>query len=341
MKNLKIFKRKINNKLSVIVLKILSFFPVYIKLSFFPKKLQKINTNYFLEASREENIGIIVQGPPILIGDFTYETLKYYKNSKFFSTVVFSTTSKLSKDWEEKVKNLDIIVLKNTPPLNLGSFNIGHQIINSLEGVKEIKKQTCTFCVKTRSDQRLYRLGVIYTLINLLKTFPVEENSFLNNRIIFSSFTKKYISHHLGDFFQFGKTSDIYFFFKSALDNYLYENLFKTTVPEIIFCLSFLKNLSFPVKNTLGNYYLFLKKYCIICDHLFLDLHWVKYHNLFINSLNPSFNIYNNYTDFWKENLSFQDWLNIYYTDEYLLRNASVEKNNIVLPDSYKKSFFK
>jgi len=98
MKNLKIFKRKINNKLSVIVLKILSFFPVYIKLSFFPKKLQKINTNYFLEASREENIGIIVQGPPILIGDFTYETLKYYKNSKFFSTVVFSTTSKLSKD---------------------------------------------------------------------------------------------------------------------------------------------------------------------------------------------------------------------------------------------------
>jgi hypothetical protein len=300
-------RKKRNDVLSRYVFSFFSIFPYFTRLSFYPNKTNNLNKKSIFPV---KGVGVVVQGPPVLIADFTYQTLKYYVESEVFDSVVFSTTSNLSLKWKKRVEDLGVKVLVNKIE-KASHNNIEHQVVNSVKGIKLIKEEKIPYCMKTRSDQRLYKISIVHTLFSLLKLFPVSQGTSLQNRIVSCGLTCKKINYHVGDFLQFGRTEDVLLFWSSS------ENSKETSsdIPEIIITKNFLNNIGFNCEKTTRSYYSALQKYFIICDHIFLDLFWSKYFHIFINAYHPK-KIFTNYgpSDY-RSTITFSDWISIYHFD--------------------------
>jgi len=70
-------------------------------------------------------------------------------------------------------ENINVVLSKK--PDYPGVSNVNFQIVSSSTGIVKAKELGAEYCLKTRTDQRMYAPNIKEFLINLLKTFPVNK----------------------------------------------------------------------------------------------------------------------------------------------------------------------
>ena len=174
-----------------------------------PKKADNITTN--IENYDNPSSAIIIQGSIYGVEKFVEETIFIYKK-------LFQNTKIILSIWEneakenflkkfESDKNIKIII--NKKPIT--NFNVDLQICSTLSALLYAEEQKIEYCIKTRTDCRIYKKNSITFLNNLLKNYPIHPSyKFLKERIISCSIdTRKYRVYGLSDIFLFSSTKNL------------------------------------------------------------------------------------------------------------------------------------
>lgn len=264
-------------------------------------------------------LGIVVQGPLIKKSNFTLETFKIYKQifrtSKFDIQLILSTWEDEDETILKEIEKLGVIVLRNKkcPP---GNLNANLQIVSSLNGLRVAKQQGCVYAIKTRSDQRMYEIGVYEFLENIIKIFPLSAKSTsvtsMHSRIVFCSYNSyKHRLYGPSDMFMFGNIDDLIQYWSVNLDTYLpntnlsLTEINKTQCIETHLCRSFLNRVGHQTKDTYeDSLYVYANYFCFV-DQDSLGLFWPKYSS----TLKMRFERWCNHS---LNEMSFKDWLNLY-----------------------------
>lgn len=291
-----------------------------------------------------EQVGIVIQGQPLLEDDFTVKTALMYKEVFPGVKVVVSTWEDVPQDFFVKCEQNDIDVVKTKMPLERGAGNLNCQLISSARGIQYLKEKGVKYVAKTRTDQRFNWCGWIKYLLTLLSVYPVKGDK-QNNRIIFmeSNGTYKYIAFHVCDFFSFGSIDDIerlynipldcrsnHFFnehsddieqFKGSLlkyecneyfDSFPYkkygEELEKWGIAEFYILSSYVHKYIYEnltAEDMLSKYWQYLRDYAVIADSFQMQFYWPKYRR--------KFELQSKYDKSGK--LDFAEWLSLYSSD--------------------------
>lgn len=260
-------------------------------------------------------VGIILQGPIIYQNNFTFETIRMYKNmfKNQNVSIILSTWADQSERTIEDFKNLGIEVVLQDKIEYSGRGNLNYQIITTKAGVLKAEELNCEYVIKTRTDQRFYKTDILEFMFNLLSQFPLEADVRLNKRIVACSFNSfLYRLYGISDMFLFGTTQDIKKYWDIDFDNHSvleWANktnleLFESYCPESFIARQFLKNIGHNVTDTLEDSLNVLRDYFVFIDKETLKLFWPKYSNK------------SSRWDFYYPNpmdeCTFVDWLNLY-----------------------------
>ena len=149
-------------------------FDNYVSYTFRPKKSK--NSDFSEEVFDNSSTAIIIQGPLYGLKNFVKETLLFY--TKIFENVpvILSTWKDECKkeflDEFDKYQNIKII--RNEKPQS--NYNVDFQTLSTNEALNFAKSKNISYCLKTRTDTRIYKKNSIFFLKNLLKSFPIEKN---------------------------------------------------------------------------------------------------------------------------------------------------------------------
>lgn len=297
----------------------------YISYTIRPKKIKDIVSEK--QIFEETDTAIIIQGSLYGVTDFVSETIDLYlKNFKNSKIILSTWKDELSEKINLKFKDRIFIIENEKPENNI--YNIDLQIISTYNALMYAKKLNLNYCLKTRTDCRIYNSNAINHFKNLQRIFPIDENfKNLNERIISCSIdTRKFRVYGLSDILLFSNTNNLLNYFRNEMyEESLKKNfenypcLIKETavINEIFLCARFLKSLGLNLDWTLEDWW---KKcgdiFCII-DPSTIDFFWFKYHWKYEQRF------LKNYTTNNSQALSFADWLNL-----YLNRDFSFEKKN-------------
>lgn len=151
------------------------------------------------------SIDIVMQGP---VNPYSFQIAEYYLTARFVENVVIST-------WEgsnipEKL-NPRIKIVLNKDVLNPGVGNRNRQIYSSSEGLKRVSTE---FCLKCRTDQRIYLDSLL-----LMRAFyeKNKEGEFGNNQICSASIFPSFPFHPCDHIF-WGDAVDLSELFNVPLD---------------------------------------------------------------------------------------------------------------------------
>ncbi|MBR77855.1 MAG: hypothetical protein CMD36_08115 [Flavobacteriales bacterium] len=297
----------------------------YISYTIRPKKSKNIAKQE--KIFDEKDTAIIIQGSLYGIKDFVSETidlyLKNFKNSKIIlSTWKGDVSEKINLKYKDKIS-----IIENEKPKN-NIFNTNLQIISTYNALNYAKQLNLKFCLKTRTDCRIYNNNTINHLKNLQKIFPIDENyKNLNERIISCSIdTRKFRVYGLSDILLFSNTDNLLKYF----NNEMYEISLKknfgnypclinetAVINEIFLCARFLKSLDLNLDWTLEDWWKKCSEIFCVIDPSSIDFFWFKYHWKYEQRF------LKNYTTNNSQALSFADWLNL-----YLNKDFSFEKKN-------------
>ena len=303
-----------------------------------PKNADSITTK-----KEEENINsdtaIIIQGSLYNLEDFVCETVNLYKKNFFSADIYLSVwEDELNQNIKEKLKNKVNFII-NKKPYDY-KFNTDLQIISTSNAIKKIKISGKKYCLKTRTDCRLYKDNSLSFLKLLLKSFPPSKKGSFNERIISCSIdTRKYRVYGLSDILLFGNINDLdtYFVqenFEFSLEKYNFgkhPTVIKDTavINEIFLCARYLSNINEKLDWDLKHWWKSLSNYFCIIDPHFIDFFWYKYHWQFEQRFQK------NYTKEFELSLGFTDWLQLYFDpkknyNENFKERWKIENNLIV-----------
>lgn len=293
-----------------------SFFSYHLR----PKKAEGVEKNVFVR--NEDHIAIIIQGPILAENNYTYESILLYKKTFLGSTIILSTWKNQQIKEIEKIKALGISVIQTEQPTQGGPLNINYQIISTIEGIKEAKKQGAKFVYKTRTDQRIYGTDITSSFIALLKSFPIKSQPYLKYKLISPNFTTlKYRPYGIGDMIMFGDIDDMTFYWNAKLDDRTSIDINKIRISireysrlrlaETYLCTAFLDKMDYKYNYTLENSWEVYRDFFIIVDNSFIDIHWHKYER-FIERR------FEYYTEHAFQLMSFKEWL--------ILQNTEISK---------------
>ncbi len=159
-----------------------------------------------------DDIGIVIQGPLVHENNYTITTAQIYRRLYPNIPIVISTwKGEATEDFRQNCKSNSIVLLENDQPADRGYLNVNLQLESSFQGINYIKNHTgAQFVLKTRSDQRIYRLDFLLYFKNLIKTFPVNDNKLEGRLLAFGiPHSILFIPFHLSDHLHFGFTSDM------------------------------------------------------------------------------------------------------------------------------------
>lgn len=280
--------------------------------------VNKYNNNYTYE-----DIAIVIQGNWINDSTYTFNTIKIYK--KIFPEVkVILSVWNLSEKYIEILQEMEVYIVLNPDIPNPGISNINRQITTSLAGVKLASDIGCKYCIKSRTDQRIYSAGALLYLKNLINFFSDDNEDKI---IVGSRNTFKYRLYGISDMFQFGRTHDLLAFWSCPLDSRPAQvgqpksiqtllDYSKWCVCEVYLVTSYLRKLNVAISWTLRQYRNILTSYFIVIDVNSIGLHWFKY------SFRES--MWLNYEDeFRKQEIGFNDWL-LYHEENYLSESEAI-----------------
>ena len=297
----------------------------------FRPKISK-NSNFNEEVFDNSSTAIIIQGPMYGLKNFVKETLLFY--TKIFENVpiILSTwEDECKKDFfDEFDKYNNIKIIKNIKPQS--TFNVDFQTLSTNEALSFAKSKNISYCLKTRTDTRIYKKNSIFFLKNLLKNFPIKEKyNALKNRIITCSIdTRKYRVYGLSDILLFSSTDNLIKYFEKkdfisslkdmGLGRYPCLKNDVAVINEIFLCARFLKTNNIEIDWTLEDWWNKCREIFCIVDSNFLDFFWYKYEWKY----EQRFNI--NYTSNYEQSMQFTDWLNLYQNPNLMFKNKFKEK---------------
>lgn len=169
---------------------------------------------------------IILQGPIMVKGNFTIETILMYKKTMPQAHIVVSTWDDADADVISRIKEMEVTVLLNRVPDKSGMGNINYQVKSTNAGLKYAKDNGAEYVLKTRTDQRLERPFLLEYLFSLLEQFPLGSGfEYLNqsSRIVVGQGTTSatmFIPYFISDFYYFGSTDDIVHYFDYDLQDF-------------------------------------------------------------------------------------------------------------------------
>lgn len=280
------------------------------------------------KSSSIERFAIVMQGSIIRKDNFTFETLKLYKKLYPEVKLILSTWVGEDSKTVQKIQELEVDVLLNTKPVHYGISNVNLQIVSTVTGLQLAKKHMVDYCLKTRTDQRMYKPNVFSILRSFQKSFPLKSFKLQKERLIGVSLnTFKYRMYGISDMNLFGHINDMQLYWDVPLDDRRGTNSEKTLREyalnrycEVYFVTNFMRKLELESLWTLSHSWQIISElFCVIDAHM-LDLYWFKYNRYLENR-------YRRYEGRWcKEELEFSDWLDIFsngekmqQTPEYIL----------------------
>ena len=280
----------------------------------------KLSQDFDLESTCEisEKFAVIIQGPIKENSDFLKHTLKIYKKIFKNSLIIVSTWEDENKELIEELHDENIhIILSDDKEIKKSRSNINKQIISTNVALNFAKTQNVKYCLKTRTDQRIYNNNLETFLISLLKTFPVKENKLIKSRILVPPMgTFKFFLYHLTDLMMFGETQDlINYWDKESYDvglkkMGLNEKKFfindTPLCPETFLCSRFIGKIEDNVVWDLENWWRCLRDYFCIIDNSSLDSLWFKY------EWEVEYRYLKTYSDKTSRTINFHEWLSLY-----------------------------
>jgi hypothetical protein len=282
----------------------------------------------------KESISIVMQGEVLEENNFTYETIKLYKRMFPHCLIILSTWEGEHLDTIDKIINLDVQVILNQKPTVSDGTNVNMQTVSSVSGIELALKLNSDFCLKTRTDHRIYNPDIFANMLSLQRLFPsIVQNQ--NDRLVFFSLgTIKYRLYSISDMFVFGRTNEILKYFDVELKEVFNENSrkilsinkwSKSRFSEVYLFTEYLKKYHKDIKWSLSDYWRFCRDFLIIIDEKSIDIFWHKYdrHNEYRRK---------NY-EYAKNNIeiSFLDWVSFDYMkvdlDEKCIQNTIINKS--------------
>ncbi len=241
-----------------------------------------------------EDVAIVIQGPIQEDGDFTVNTVDWYRTLFPQAPIIVSTWLGSSSRAISALRNRGCEVLLSRFPEFSGPYNVNLQILSTRAGLDHASSLGSPFALKTRSDQRFHNKASLTFLKSILETFPLHENHnhAQRKRIVTSSMGSfLYRLYGLTDMFQFGAVEDLLTFWSVPLDlrsgdtmephqTKSLRELALRRKGEIFLMESFLKRTGFETEWTLAAYWRAVGERFAVVDSESLDLFWPKYSNL-------------------------------------------------------------
>ena len=289
--------------------------------------------------SFKDQIAIVMQGPIITKDNFTFETLSLYRKRYPNVLIILSTWDDYSDQELKMFSEVGVKVLKNNKPKHFGFSNINLQIESSKAGIKYAKDKNVIYCLKTRTDQRIYRHDFILYFLSLIQLFKIDNHSIVNNRLISVSLnTYKYRLYGITDMLMFGHIDNMLLYWDVEFDYRKSESInfgsnilewSKARTCEVYLCTEYLIKIGHNPLYTLNDsWYVYSKYFCVV-DRSSIDIFWLKY-----NRFNEK-RRYNNKSRALDEEFTFSDWINCFNNlimykseDELLLKNKNM--SNII-----------
>lgn len=257
---------------------------------------------------------VIMQGNLLLENNFTYETLKLYKD-------IFNNGERLIlSSWEgedpaclDKISALGVEVTLSGPPETPGRANVNYQIKSTLAGLGTARRLGCVYALKTRTDQRFYAKNISRFLFGLQRLFPLPTGSPLHARLVATSFNSfMYRLYGVSDMFMFGHLDSLEKYFNAPFDNVDKKclsglsqvEILRRHCPETLLGANFLKNIGIQPDYSPQQSLEFLRDCLVFADKEELGLYWPKYTNMDSR--------WNFYRPNLLEEIRFKDWLALY-----------------------------
>lgn len=171
-----------------------------------------------------------------------------------------------------------------------------------MEGVKKAKELGVKYLLKTRSDMRIYQIGSIDFLINLVEMHPVYDDRLkLKKRIVTADFRclgTQFWPFFLGDQWSFGLVEDMMAYWnmtpidtkgydlyalqsKDSSGRSLFTKKERTEMgllAEADVVIDFIKRVTGEIPEiSIRNYWDIIKNYFLVADRRLLDFYWYKY----------------------------------------------------------------
>lgn len=300
-----------------IIITIIKFLEIYSSKYFFSvvkreKKSKYIHSNPDVN-ELQKKVAIVMQGPVILKENFTYQTLCIYKKRYPNTKLILSTWEDTDSKVISKFKNINVEVVLNKKPNYFGISNINLQVKTSINGIKKAKEDGNEYCLKTRTDQRVYKHDFLQFLLSILSLYKINHNILKNRLITCSLNTFKYRLYGVTDMFMFGEIDDMILYWNAKYDMRKIDEVntgtssldfSKKRLCEVYLCTEFLKKIKYKTDYTLKNYWQMLSQYFYVVDAMSLDLFWFKY--IYWNERKR----YQNQNRKLDEEFYFSDWIN-------------------------------
>ena len=280
-------------------------------------------------------IAIVMQGPISHEDNFTLETVKYYKKMYPDICIILST-------WDDELeasilefKKLDVIIVQTKKPDYSGVLNVNFQIVSTLAGINKAEELNAKYVIKTRTDQRVCKPYVFYSLCKMLEYFTPVNTNLMNRRILTLStyIHNMFTPYFLCDFFYVGDIVDLKKFFSCNLDkrkpfviSQVKRREYSRTMypPEIYLTKSYLKNyLGRECTDTVKEYWESVKEFFICVGRDEIGLFTRKYDYSCMDHINGSeYSVEDNMKTKKMMNFDFWMWFNLYsgnlkYKEEY------------------------
>ena len=301
----------------------------YVSYTFRPKKSE--NTIFNTETYDNSSTAIIIQGPLYGLENYVKETLYFY--TKIFNNVLIILSTwedECSKSFIDNFKDhKNIKIIRNNKPKTIHNVNL--QTASTISALEYAEGKKIDFCLKTRTDCRIYKKNAIFFLKNLLKSYPVNKKYNLLHRIISCSIdTRKYRIYGLSDILLFSSTKNLIKYFnpnefvnslnEMGLGNYPCIKNETAIVNEIFLCARFLKKNNFKIDWTLEDWWNKCRELFCIVDANSIDFFWYKYDWKYEQRFNT------NYTSNFEQSLQFSDWLCLYNNPDFIFDKQLKEK---------------
>ena len=292
-----------------------------------PKKTNNITIDS--QKYNNSDTAIIIQGGLNGVLDFVSESIDLYLKLFSDSKIILSTwKDDLTNNFLSKYQNKIHIIANNKPAKIFHNTDL--QIISTYSAIEYAKNNNFKYCLKTRTDCRLYNSNSIKYFKNLLRIFPIDEKyKNLNSRTIScSNDTRKFRVYGLSDILLFGEIENMLkYFYKEPFELSLNKNFGNypciindtAVINEIFLCARYLKNSDINLEWTLSDWWKICGEiFCVVDPHS-IDFFWYKYHWKYEQRF------IQNYTSDNKQALTFSDWLNLHIDKDFIFDETNKE----------------
>ena len=323
----------------------------FIQFKLRPKKADSIIGTKIKTTTTPGEFAIVLQGPVEVRDDFTFETVRFYKQMFPKAHIILSTWDNTEQLLVERFRAEGCHVVLNSVFRPCGISNVNYQICTSLAGIRKAKELGAVYTLKNRSDLRLYREFVLEYLKSLMNLFPVPIDNSLNlrGRILTQSgnWGQMFMPLWLQDFLYFGYTDDLLdlfnieysdstisssqvFFKKMSCErDVMGDFMFNIGVPELYITRTFVKK-HISEDIDVKRYWEMVKDYFIMLDSEQLGSFWYKARHLELSNFCCEYDGVSYFTDS-QRHISFEDFINIHndiYKYEVWMEK---ERNNYVV----------